>query len=84
MKRIFTFGLLVAAAFALTNCAQKESYAPVQEEATFEVVANLPVDTKTYNDGMSTKWSDDDQVSVILELPIRQIIRLSTRATESL
>ena len=65
MKRIFTFGLLVAAAFALTNCAQKESYAPVQEEATFEVVANLPVDTKTYNDGMSTKWSDDDQVSVI-------------------
>lgn len=65
MKRIFTFGLLVAAAFALTNCAQKESYAPVQEDATFEVVANLPVDTKTYNDGMSTKWSDGDQISVI-------------------
>lgn len=69
MKRIFTFGLLVAAAFALTNCAQKESYAPVQEEVaetvTLEIVANLPAETKTYNDGMSTKWSDRDQVSVI-------------------
>ncbi len=69
MKRIFTFGLLVAAAFALTNCAQKESYAPVQEEATkyvnFEIVVKLPAETKTYNDGMSTKWSDDDQIGLI-------------------
>ena len=68
MKRIFTFGLLVAAAFALTNCAQKESYAPEQgatkEFATFEVVANLPVETKTYNDGISTKWSDNDQLHI--------------------
>ena len=66
MKRIFTFGLLVAAAFALTNCAQKESYAPVQEEVaetvTLEIVANLPAETKTYNEGMSTKWSADDQI----------------------
>ncbi len=69
MKRIFTFGLLVAAAFALTNCAQKESYVPVQEEATkyvnFEIVVKLPAETKTYNDGMSTKWSDDDQIGLI-------------------
>lgn len=69
MKRIFTFGLLVAAAFALTNCAQKESYAPVQEEVaetiTLEIVAKLPADTKTYNEGMSTKWSADDQVRCI-------------------
>ncbi len=68
MKRIFTFGLLVAAAFALTNCAQKESYTPEQgatkEFATFEVVANLPVETKTYNDGISTKWSDNDQLHI--------------------
>ena len=68
MKRIFTFGLLVAA-FALTNCAQKESYAPVQEEVkkyvTCELVVKLPAETKTYNDGLNTKWSDDDKIGVI-------------------
>lgn len=68
MKRIFTFGLLVAAAFALTNCAQKESYAPVQEETTeyvnCEVVVKLPAETKTYNEGMSTKWSDNDEIGL--------------------
>ncbi|MBR5836654.1 MAG: hypothetical protein IKY66_10925 [Bacteroidales bacterium] len=69
MKRIFIAFSLVAAAFALTNCAQKESIAPVQEETqeylSFEVVANLPAETKTYNDGLSTKWSDDDRIKVI-------------------
>ena len=43
MKRIFTFGLLVAAAFALTNCAEKESIAPVQKET---------VETKNQSEGM--------------------------------
>ena len=70
MKRIFTFGLLVAAAFALTNCAQKESYAPVQEETKkyvdCEVVVKLPAETKTYNEGLSTKWSDDDQLCLVV------------------
>ena len=69
MKRIFIAFCLVAGTFALTNCAQKEAYAPVQEEAqeffAFEVVANLPAETKTYNEGLSTKWSDDDQISVV-------------------
>ena len=67
MKRIFTFGLLVAAAFALTNCAQKESYAPVQEEAQnsipFELVVNLPVETKTVTDVLiQTKTITFDKV----------------------
>ena len=71
MKRNFiAFGLLVAAAFALTNCAQKEEYAPVQEEATkyvnCEITVNLPAETKTYNEGMSTKWSADDQLGMIV------------------
>ena len=69
MKRIFTFGLLVAAAFALTNCAQKESYAPVQEETKkyvdCEVVVKFPAETKTYNNGISTMWSADDQICLI-------------------
>ena len=68
MKRIFTFGLLAAAAFALTNCAQKESYAPVQEEVgevvPFKVIANLPAETKTINDGMSTKWVNGDALTL--------------------
>jgi hypothetical protein len=71
MKRIYTFGLLVAAAFALTNCAQKESYAPVQEEAkkyvTCELVVKLPAETKTYNEGLHTKWSADDQIGLIVK-----------------
>ena len=72
MKRNFiAFGLLVAAAFALTNCAQKESYAPVQEEAQnsipFELVVNLPVETKTVNDGMHTKWQAGDAIKVKFE-----------------
>ncbi len=69
MKRsIIAFGLLVAAAFALTNCAQKESYAPVQEEAEnivpFQVIAQPAVDTKTYNDGALTRWENGDQIKL--------------------
>lgn len=69
MKRIFVaFGLLVAAAFALTNCAQKESYAPVQEDAEnvvpFQVIAQPAEDTKTTNDGPLTRWEEGDQIKL--------------------
>lgn len=69
MKRSFiTFGLLVAAAFALTNCAQKESYAPVQEESgkivDLQFVAELPAETKTVNQGLKTLWEAGDQVKL--------------------
>lgn len=68
MKRSFiTFGLLVAAAFALTNCAEKESIAPVQKETVetvpFQVTANF-AETKTVNEGLSTKWEEDDQIKL--------------------
>ena len=66
MKKIFSWGLMLAATFTLTNCA-KEMDAPVQESETsgypFEIVAST-VDTKTVNDGMSTKWADGDQINV--------------------
>lgn len=73
MKRFFiTFGLLAAAAIALTNCTQKESYAPVQEEAgeltSLQITANLPVETKTYNQDMSTMWSKGDQLKLSFTL----------------
>ena len=67
MKRqIISWGMMLAAAFTLTNCA-KEIDAPVQEPESvgypFEIVAST-VDTKTMNDGMSTKWVANDQINV--------------------
>ena len=66
MKKIFSWGMMLAAAFTLTNCA-KEIDAPVQEPETvgypFEIIAST-VDTKTVNDGMSTKWVADDQINL--------------------
>ena len=58
--------MMLAAAFTLTNCA-KEIDAPVQEPESvgypFEIVAST-VDTKTINDGMSTKWAAGDKLNV--------------------
>ena len=66
MKKIFSWGMMLAAAFTLTNCA-KEIDAPVQEPESvgypFEIIAST-VDTKTVNDGMSTKWADGDKINV--------------------
>ena len=67
MKRqIITWGMMLAAAFALTNCA-KEFENPIQEPESvgypFEIVAST-VDTKTVNDGMSTKWAEGDQINL--------------------
>ena len=66
MKRqIKLWGMMLVAAFTLTNCA-KEIDAPVQEPETgypFEIVANT-VDTKTVNDGMATKWASGDKLNV--------------------
>lgn len=74
MKRSFiTFGLLVAAAFALTNCAEKESIAPVQKETVetvpFQVTANF-AETKTVNDGLRTKWEEGDQINLSYSLEV--------------
>ena len=66
MKKFISWGMMLAAAFTLTNCA-KEIDAPVQEPESvgypFEIVAST-VDTKTVNDGMSTKWATGDQINV--------------------
>ena len=66
MKKIISWGMMLAAAFTLTNCA-KEIDAPVQEPESvgypFEIVAST-VDTKTVNDGMSTKWAAEDQINL--------------------
>ena len=66
MKKIISWGMMLAAAFTLTNCA-KEIDAPVQEPESvgypFEIVAST-VDTKTVNYGMSTKWVAEDQINL--------------------
>ena len=66
MKRqIISWGMMLAAAFTLTNCA-KEIDAPVQEVETgypFEIVAST-VDTKTVNDGMTTLWAEGDKINL--------------------
>ena len=65
-KQIISWGMMLAAAFTLTNCA-KEIDAPVQEPESngypFEIIAST-ADTKTVNDGMSTKWVANDQINV--------------------
>lgn len=68
MKKIFSWGLMLAATFTLTNCA-KEIDQPIQdipeaEGIPFEIVASPSADTKTSNDGMSTKWVSGDAINV--------------------
>lgn len=65
-KQIISWGMMLAAAFTLTNCA-KEIEGPAQESETkgypFEIVASA-VDTKTVNDGMATKWVTNDKINL--------------------
>ena len=65
-KQIISWGMMLAAAFTLTNCAQEIENPNEQPETVgypFEIVAST-VDTKTVNDGMSTKWDADDKINL--------------------
>lgn len=66
MKKILSWGLMLAAAFTLTNCA-KEITNPDQQPETagypFEISASV-IDTKTANDGIKTKWVAGDQINL--------------------
>ncbi len=67
MKKIISWGLMLAAAFTLTNCAKEIENPNEQPEAAgypFEIIAST-VDTKTVNDGMSTNWAAGDQINLI-------------------
>ena len=63
-KLIYSWGLMLAAAFTLTNCAQ-ELDNPVfpGSEGNFVLVASMS-DVKTVNDGWNTKWVSGDQINV--------------------
>ena len=66
MKKIlFSLGVMLSA-FALTNCTQEIDNPAQQPESAgypFEIVAST-VDTKTVNDGMSTKWAAKDTLNI--------------------
>lgn len=66
MKKIlFSLGVMLSA-FALTNCTQEIENPAQQPESAgypFEIVAST-ADTKTVNDGMSTKWAEGDQINL--------------------
>ena len=67
MKKSFiSLGLIVAATFALTNCAKELENPSQQPESAgipFEITASTP-DTKTANYDFNTVWVADDALSV--------------------
>ena len=67
MKKSFiSLGLIVAATFALTNCAKEFENPSQQPESAgipFEITASTP-DTKTANDGLNTVWVAGDAINL--------------------
>lgn len=65
MKKIYILGALAVAATALFSCNKEQDFNKVEEPkgVPFEFVAGT-VDTKTVNDGLSTTWAADDQISL--------------------
>ena len=58
--------MMLAAAFTLTNCAKEienPNQQPEKQGYPFEIVAST-VDTKTVNEGMATKWDDNDAINL--------------------
>lgn len=63
-KTIFTLGLMLAAALSLTNCTKNEEATFTPEvKVPFELYANMD-DTRTTNNGLSTKWEANDAINV--------------------
>ncbi len=63
-KTIFTLGLMLAAALSLTNCTKNEEATFTPEvKVPFELYANMD-DTRTTNNGLSTKWEANDEINV--------------------
>ena len=64
MKRyLIALGAMLAATLSLTNCTEEFQTGPDPVGTTYTIYANA-ADTKTVNDGFSTKWSDYDSLNV--------------------
>lgn len=69
MKRVLYFLSLAATAILLSQCAFREQDAPeAGEGVAFELFASS-AETKTVNDGLSTKWEVGDELSVYHSVP---------------
>lgn len=64
-KQIFSLGLMLAAAFTLTNCVKEEAnfQQPESEGTPFEIVAST-VATKTVNNELATEWVAGDAINL--------------------
>ena len=64
-KYLFALGVALASAFTLTNCTEeiRQPNEDLAVKGSFEIIANV-TDTKTVNDGMSTKWEAKDSINV--------------------
>lgn len=62
-NNIFVMGVLLAAALSFIGCVKDASVAQVTEGVPYTIKADLS-DTKTVNDGVSTKWKSGDALSV--------------------
>lgn len=56
-------GVMLAAAFTLTNCAKEVQDPNVGEKTPYTIYANT-AETKTANDGLSTVWVEGDALNV--------------------
>lgn len=56
-------GVMLAAAFTLTNCAKEVHDPNVGEKTPYTIYANT-AETKTANDGLSTVWVEGDALTV--------------------
>ena len=62
MKKSLLFAGLAAATLSIVGCNRETDFRDLDGRPV-EIVLNTP-DTRTVNDGMSTKWVKDDQLSV--------------------
>lgn len=64
-KNLIKLGVMLAATFSLTNCTEEITTAPTPEVESrpYTIFANAP-ETKTVNDGLSTKWAENDSLNV--------------------
>ena len=52
------------ATLSLTNCIKETQIAPETESVPYTLYANHEADTKTVNDGLSTRWTEEDALNV--------------------
>ena len=61
-KTILSLGLMLVSALALTNCTKNEEVVTPLLSVPFELFAGI--ETRTTNDGLSTEWAANDNISV--------------------